>query len=129
VDHLFNSSEKRVERVLLLLANHRKDSKPEPVIAKISQETWAEMVGTTRQNFMNRCRKLGFIHYNGGLTYHQFAAESSMIDASERGAGARTHTSISMFVRDRRSGFQIALPGYSLFPKRVMTATGSRQTA
>jgi CRP/FNR family cyclic AMP-dependent transcriptional regulator len=69
VDQLFNSSEKRLARVLLLLANFGKESKPEPVIAKISQETLAEMIGTTRSRvsfFMNKFRKLGFIEYNGG---------------------------------------------------------------
>jgi CRP/FNR family cyclic AMP-dependent transcriptional regulator len=73
VDHLFNSSEKRLARVLLLLANFGKDTEPEPVIAKISQETLAEIVGTTRSRvsfFMNRFRKLGFIDYNGGLHVH-----------------------------------------------------------
>jgi CRP/FNR family cyclic AMP-dependent transcriptional regulator len=69
VDQLFNSSEKRLARLLLLLANFGKDGKPEPMIAKISQETLAEMIGTTRSRvsfFMNKFRKLGFIHYNGG---------------------------------------------------------------
>ena len=69
VDQLFNSSEKRLARMLLLLANFGKESKPEPIIAKISQETLAEMIGTTRSRvsfFMNKFRKLGFIHYNGG---------------------------------------------------------------
>ena len=73
VDHLFNSSEKRLARVLLLLANFGKESKPEPVIAKISQETLAEIIGTTRSRvsfFMNRFRKLGFVEYNGGLHVH-----------------------------------------------------------
>src|SRR5216110_2645292 len=70
VDRLFNSSEKRLARVLLLLAHFGKEDKPETVIPKISQETLAEMVGTTRSRvsfFMNRFRKLGFIHYNCGL--------------------------------------------------------------
>jgi CRP/FNR family cyclic AMP-dependent transcriptional regulator len=70
VDQLFNSSEKRLARVLLLLAHFGKEGKPEPVIAKISQETLAEMIGTTRSRvsfFMNKFRKLGFIEYNGGL--------------------------------------------------------------
>jgi len=70
VDQLFNSSEKRLARMLLLLANFGKDSKPEPIIAKISQETLAEMIGTTRSRvsfFMNKFRKLGFIEYNGGI--------------------------------------------------------------
>ena len=69
VDHLFNSSEKRLARLLLLLANFGQESKPIPVIAKMSQETLAEMVGTTRSRvsfFMNRFRDLGFIDYNGG---------------------------------------------------------------
>ena len=73
VDQLFNSSEKRLARLLLLLAHYGKDSKPEPVVAKVSQETLAAMIGTTRSRvsyFMNRFRKLGFIHYNGGLHVH-----------------------------------------------------------
>ena len=73
VDQLFNSSEKRLARVVLLLANFGKESKPEPVIPKISQETLAGIVGTTRSRvsfFMNRFRKLGFIDYNGGLKIH-----------------------------------------------------------
>jgi CRP/FNR family transcriptional regulator, cyclic AMP receptor protein len=73
VDQLFNSSEKRLARMLLLLANFGKEGKPEQVIAKISQETLAEMIGTTRSRvsfFMNRFRKLGFIEYNGGIEVH-----------------------------------------------------------
>jgi len=73
VDQLFNPSEKRLARILLLLANFGKEGKPEPVTAKISQETLAEMVGTTRSRvsfFMNKFRKLGFIEYNGGLHVH-----------------------------------------------------------
>ncbi|RBP14047.1 Crp/Fnr family transcriptional regulator [Roseiarcus fermentans] len=70
VDHLFNSSEKRLARALLLLANFGKEGKPEPITARISQETLAEMIGTTRPRvsyFMNKFRKLGFIDYNGEL--------------------------------------------------------------
>ena len=74
VDQLFNSSEKRLARLLLLLANFGKEIKPEPVIAKISQETLAEMIGTTRSrvsSFMNKFRRLGFIDYNKeGLHVH-----------------------------------------------------------
>jgi CRP-like cAMP-binding protein len=73
VDQLFNSSEKRLARLLLLLANFGKEGKPEPIIAKVSQETLAEMIGTTRSRvsyFMNKFRKLGFIHYNGGIEVH-----------------------------------------------------------
>jgi CRP/FNR family cyclic AMP-dependent transcriptional regulator len=69
VDHLFNSSEKRLARLLLLMANFGQESKPIPVIAKMSQETLAEMIGTTRSRvsfFLNRFRELGFIEYNGG---------------------------------------------------------------
>ncbi len=70
VDQLFNSSEKRLARILLLLANFGKEGRPEPIIAKISQETLAEMIGTTRSRvsfFMNKFRKLGLIEYNGGI--------------------------------------------------------------
>jgi CRP/FNR family cyclic AMP-dependent transcriptional regulator len=73
VDQLFNSSEKRLARILLLLAHFGKEGKPEPVIAKVSQEMLAEMIGTTRSRvsfFMNKFRKLGFIDYNGGLYVH-----------------------------------------------------------
>jgi CRP-like cAMP-binding protein len=73
VDQLFNSSEKRLARLLLLLANFGKEGAPEPVIPKISQETLAEMIGTTRSRvsyFMNRFRKMGFIDYNGGIEVH-----------------------------------------------------------
>ena len=71
MDQLFNSSEKRLARLLLLMANFGKEGRPEPVIAKVSQETLAEMVGTTRSRvsfFMNKFRKLGFIDYSGGLS-------------------------------------------------------------
>src|ERR1700688_564664 len=70
VDQLFNSSEKRLARTLLLLARYGKQDKPQKLVAKISQETLAEMVGTTRSRvnfFMNKFKKLGFIRYNGGL--------------------------------------------------------------
>jgi CRP/FNR family transcriptional regulator, cyclic AMP receptor protein len=73
VDQLFNSSEKRLARVLLLLANFGKEGRPEPVIAKISQETLAEMIGTTRSrvsHFMNKFRELGLIDYNGSIEIH-----------------------------------------------------------
>jgi CRP-like cAMP-binding protein len=73
VDQLFNSSEKRLARLLLLLANFGKEGKPEPIIAKINQETLAEMIGTTRSRvsvFMNKFRKLGYIDYNGQLDVH-----------------------------------------------------------
>jgi len=74
VDQLFNSSEKRLARILLLMAQFGKPGEPESVIPKITQETLAEMVGTTRSRvsfFMNRFRKLGFIEYNGGIHVHK----------------------------------------------------------
>jgi CRP/FNR family cyclic AMP-dependent transcriptional regulator len=73
VDQLFNSSEKRLARTLLLLANFGKESRPEPILAKISQETLAEMIGTTRSRvsqFMNKFRRLGLITYNGSIEVH-----------------------------------------------------------
>jgi CRP/FNR family transcriptional regulator, cyclic AMP receptor protein len=73
VDQLFNSSEKRLARALLLLANFGKEGRPEPIIAKVSQETLAEMIGTTRSrvsHFMNKFRQLGFIDYNGTIEVH-----------------------------------------------------------
>jgi CRP/FNR family transcriptional regulator, cyclic AMP receptor protein len=73
IDQLFNSTEKRLARLLLLLANFGKEGRPEPLIAKISQETLAEMVGTTRSrvsHFMNKFRRSGFIDYNGHLEVH-----------------------------------------------------------
>ena len=73
VDQLFNSSEKRLARILLLLANFGKEGRPEPIIAKISQETLAEMIGTTRSRvsfFMNKFRELGLIDYNGRIEVH-----------------------------------------------------------
>jgi CRP-like cAMP-binding protein len=73
VDQLFNSSEKRLARALLLLANFGKDGRPEPIIAQVSQETLAEMIGTTRSRvsyFVNKFRKLGLIDYNGRIEIH-----------------------------------------------------------
>jgi CRP/FNR family cyclic AMP-dependent transcriptional regulator len=73
VDQLFNSSEKRLARILLLLANFGKEGRPEPILAKISQETLAEMIGTTRSrvsHFMNKFRELGLINYNGHIEVH-----------------------------------------------------------
>ena len=73
VDQLFNSSETRLARLLLLLANFGKEEKPEPILAKISQATLADMIGTTRSrvsSFMNKFRKLGLIDYNGGIEVH-----------------------------------------------------------
>jgi CRP/FNR family transcriptional regulator, cyclic AMP receptor protein len=74
IDQLFNSSERRLARLLLILANYGNEGRPEPILAKISQETLAEMIGTTRSRvsfFMNRFRKLGFIKYNGHIEVHK----------------------------------------------------------
>jgi CRP-like cAMP-binding protein len=74
VDQLFNSSEKRLARTLLLLANFWKEGEPEPILPKISQETLAEMIGTTRSrvsHFMNKFRQLGLIDYNGHIEIHR----------------------------------------------------------
>ena len=83
IDQLFNSSEKRLARALLLLANFGNDSKPQKIIAKVSQETLAEMIGTTRSrvsHFMNKFRKLGFIDYNGHLEIHSSLLNVVLLD-------------------------------------------------
>jgi CRP-like cAMP-binding protein len=88
VDQLFNSSEKRLARLLLLLANFGKDEEPEPLIAKISQETLAEMIGTTRSRvsfFMNKFRKLGFIEHNGGIKVHSSLLNLVLRDQPDKG--------------------------------------------
>jgi CRP-like cAMP-binding protein len=85
VDQLFNSTEKRLARVLLLMANFGKEGRPEPIPAKISQETLAEMIGTTRSrvsHFMNKFRKLGFIDYNGHLEVHSSLLSVVLADQS-----------------------------------------------
>ena len=92
VDQLFNSSEKRLARLLLLLANFGKDEQPELMIAKISQETLAEMIGTTRARvsfFMNKFRKLGFIKYNGGIEVHTSLLNAILHDLPHQSAHAR----------------------------------------
>jgi CRP/FNR family cyclic AMP-dependent transcriptional regulator len=86
IDQLFNSSEKRLARLLLLLANFGKEGRPEPIVGKISQETLAEMIGTTRARvsfFMNKFRKLGFIDYNGKLKVHNSLLNVVLYDKSE----------------------------------------------
>src|SRR5690242_9470520 len=86
IDQLFNSSEKRLARLLLLLANFGKDGKPEPIVGKFSQETLAEMIGTTRSRvsfFMNRFRKLGYISYNGKLEVHNSLLNVVLYDKLE----------------------------------------------
>ena len=91
VDQLFNSSEKRLARALLLLANFGKDSEPEPVLAKISQETLAEMIGTTRSrvsHFMNKFRRLGLIDYNGHIEVHRSLLNMVLHERPEIKGGA-----------------------------------------
>ena len=99
VDQLFNSSERRLARLLLLLANFGKEARPEPIVGKISQETLAEMIGTTRARvsfFMNKFRKLGYIDYNGHLKIHNSLLnvvlydkpENNLSEASDRRAPA-----------------------------------------
>jgi CRP/FNR family transcriptional regulator, cyclic AMP receptor protein len=86
IDQLFNSSEKRLARLLLLLANFGKEGRPEPIMGKFSQETLAEMIGTTRSRvsfFMNKFRKLGFIEYNGKLEVHNSLLNVVLYDKPE----------------------------------------------
>ena len=96
IDQLFNSSEKRLARLLLLLANFGKEGKPEPIVGKFSQETLAEMIGTTRSRvsfFMNKFRKLGFIEYNGQIEVHNSLLNVVLFDRPEittRDASTRT---------------------------------------
>jgi CRP/FNR family transcriptional regulator, cyclic AMP receptor protein len=83
IDQSFNSSEKRLARLLLLLANFGKEGGPEPIVGNFSQETLAEMIGTTRSRvsfFMNKFRKLGFIGYNGKLEVHNFLLNVVLYD-------------------------------------------------
>ena len=89
VDQLSNSSEKRLARLLLILANYGSDSPPEPIIAKISQETLAEMIGTTRSRvsfFMNKFRRLGYIDYNGRIEVKQALLSAILHDQPHIGA-------------------------------------------
>jgi CRP/FNR family cyclic AMP-dependent transcriptional regulator len=93
VDQLFNSSEKRLARALLLLANFGKEGRPEPIITKVSQETLAEMIGTTRARvsfFMNKFRKLGFISYNGKLEVHSSLLSVVLYDQPQIGSAKHT---------------------------------------
>jgi CRP-like cAMP-binding protein len=86
IDQLFNSSEKRLARLLLLLANFGKEGSPQPIGGKISQETLAEMIGTTRSRvsfFMNKFRKLGFISYNGTIEVHSSLLNAVLRDKPE----------------------------------------------
>ena len=93
IDQLFNSSEKRLARLLLLLANFGKEGKSEPIVGSFSQETLAEMIGTTRSRvsfFMNRFRKLGFIQYNGKLEVNNSLLNVVLHDNPPNSAGCRS---------------------------------------
>jgi CRP/FNR family transcriptional regulator, cyclic AMP receptor protein len=86
IDQLFNSSEKRLARLLLLLANFGKEGRPEPIVGTFSQETLAEMIGATRSRvsfFMNKFRKLGFIEYNGKIEVHNSLLNVVLYDKPE----------------------------------------------
>ncbi len=88
VDQLFNSSEKRLARLLLMMANYGSDGPPQPMIAKVSQETLAEMIGTTRARvsfFMNKFRRLGFISYNGHIEIHRSLLDVVLYDQPKVG--------------------------------------------
>ena len=105
VDQLFNSSEKRLARVLLLLANFGKEGKSEPLMTKISQETLAEMIGTTRSRvsfFMNKFRKLGFIEYNGGLSVHSSLLSVVLLDPEPTKSGVQAPASKATVPRSKK---------------------------
>jgi CRP/FNR family transcriptional regulator, cyclic AMP receptor protein len=95
VDQLFNSSEKRLARTLLLMANFGKEGKPERVIAKVSQATLADIIGTTRSRvsmFMNKFRKLGFVSYNGELVVHNSLLTMILRDTPSSDADRESET-------------------------------------
>ena len=110
VDQLFNSSEKRLARILLLMAEYGKPGEPEQNIPKISQETLAEMIGTTRSRvsfFMNRFRKLGFIEYNGRIKVHRSLLNAVLLDqvpehSPKRSIGSASRQSASKAARRLR---------------------------
>ena len=102
VDQLFNSSEKRLARILLLMAEFGKPGEPEQYIPKISQETLAEMIGTTRSRvsfFMNRFRKLGFIEYNGRIKVHKSLLNAVLLDQLPKLSPERLHSSAAARTR------------------------------
>ena len=91
IDHLFNSSEKRLARLLLLMANFGSDGIPQPIVVKVSQETLAEMIGTTRSRvsyFMNKFRKLGFISYDGEIMVHRSLLNAVLHEGRSRKTAA-----------------------------------------
>ncbi len=111
VDQLFNSSEKRLARALLLLANFGKEGRPEPIITKVSQETLAEMIGTTRARvsfFMNKFRRLGFISYNGKLEVHSSLLSVVLYDQPQIGSAKHTHSKPTLGDFSRQPGISRA---------------------
>jgi CRP/FNR family transcriptional regulator, cyclic AMP receptor protein len=105
VDQLFNSSKKRLARTLLLLANFGKEGRPGPIIAKISQETLAEMIGTTRSrvsSFMNKFRELGLIDYNGHIEVHSSLLNVVLHDQPQRPADCQNRRMKLSSSRDSR---------------------------
>jgi len=93
IDQLFNSSEKRLARLLLLLANFGKEGNPTPINSSINQETLAEMIGTTRSRvsfFMNKFRKLGLISYNGKIEVHQSLLNAVLYEKPQLSRGDKT---------------------------------------
>jgi len=110
VDQLFNSSEKRRARILLLMAEFGKPDEPEQYLPRISQETLAEMIGTTRSRvsfFMNRFRKLGFIEYNGRIKVHKSLLNAVLLDRFPEHNPERTPSSAT--ARTRSKGAMRAL--------------------
>ena len=110
IDQLFNSTEKRLARVLLLLANFGKEGRPEPIVAKISQETLAEMIGTTRSRvslFMNKFRKLGFIDYNGNIEVHS-SLLSVVLDEQPRTVAPTASRSARTSCRDTSPAIELS---------------------
>jgi hypothetical protein len=104
VDQLFNSSEKRLARILLLLAEFGKPGDPEQYIPKISQEALAEMIGTTRSRvsfFMNRFRKLGFIEYNGRIKVHKSLLNAVLLDQIPKRSPERPPASATARIRSK----------------------------
>ena len=113
VDQLFNSSEKRLARILLLMAEFGKPGEPEPLIPKISQESLAEMVGTTRSRvsfFMNRFRKLGFVEYDGQIRVHKSLLNVVLHDKLPDDNAARPHILSVPPMRSRRKIVSILGP-------------------
>jgi CRP-like cAMP-binding protein len=112
VDQLFNSSEKRLARILLLMAEFGKPGEPETLIPKISQESLAEMIGTTRSRvsfFMNRFRKLGFVEYNGRIRVHKSLLNVILHDHLHDRDEAPTHRKTPLKPKNRPSNNQIRL--------------------